>query len=43
MSKQQYLLSGVASAMAFALFASSVASFAQASDRTAFIQKPEQG
>lgn len=42
MSKQQYLLSGVASAMAFALFASSVASFAQASDRTAFIQKPEQ-
>ncbi|WP_049237841.1 carboxy terminal-processing peptidase [Moraxella canis] len=42
MSKQQYLLSGVAGAVACALFVSSFSSLAQASDRAAFMQTPEQ-
>lgn len=42
MSKQQYLLSGVALAVAGVVFSSSFASFAQAADRVAFEQTPEQ-
>ena len=42
MSKQQYLLSGVAMAVAGVIFSSSLASFAQAADRAAFTQTPEQ-